>query len=379
MHRRGLAGARRQRRAPRGEGGGRLGRDLHGGLLGPSRIRSDHAAPWPPCGTTGDVINHRAMVEAVHRWDALAGVELFYAGGLGDNLGTRYAATAMHQFQSPWMPHSYTYDAEVADLRRVVRMHGEAAQRAVDAGFDIVYLHGTHGTLPVQALSRHFNRRTDGYGGSFENRARLWLEILEAMRRAVNGAAAIANRFSIDQLSGPAGRRGGRRGPRLRRAGHPPRPGRSLGRERQQPAGMGRGCRPVALLQDQSPGAVDARGEEDRQGAGGECRPLHRSRRDGARPPLRPVRHHRLRPALDRRSLPAAQDRRRPDRRHPRMHRLQPVHLPLRAQRRHRLHPESDGAGGIPARLASGAGRADLERRAASPSSAPGPPDSNAH
>jgi len=153
----------------------------------------------------GDVRNHRAMVEAVHRWGALAGVELFYAGGLGDNLGTRYAATAMHQFQSPWMPHAYTYAAEVADLRRVVSMHAEAARRAVDAGFDIVYLHGTHGTLPVQALSRHFNRRTDGYGGSFENRARLWLEILEAMREAVDGAAAIANRFSIDQLSGPQG------------------------------------------------------------------------------------------------------------------------------------------------------------------------------
>ncbi len=153
----------------------------------------------------GDVSNHRAMVEAVHRWGALAGVELFYAGGLGDNLGTRYAATAMHQFQSPWMPHSYTYAAEVADLRRVVSMHGEAARRAVDAGFDIIYLHGTHGTLPVQALSRHFNCRTDGYGGSFENRARLWLEILEAMRQAADGAAAIANRFSIDQLSGPQG------------------------------------------------------------------------------------------------------------------------------------------------------------------------------
>ena len=42
------------------------------------------------------------------------------------------------------------------------------------------------------------------------------------------------------------------------------------------------------------------------------------------------------------------------------MHRLQPVHLPLRAQRADRLHAESDGVGGIPARLASGAGRAGI-------------------
>ena len=153
-----------------------------------------------------DIINHRAMIDAVHRWGALAGVELFYAGGLGDNLGTRYASTAMHQFASrPGCPSSYTYEAEAADLRRIVQMHGEAAARAVDAGFDIVYLHGTHGALPVQVLSRHFNRRTDGYGGSFENRARLWVEILEAMRQAAKGSCASRQRFSIDQLSGPQG------------------------------------------------------------------------------------------------------------------------------------------------------------------------------
>ncbi len=153
----------------------------------------------------GDIINHRHMVEAVHRFGALAGIELFYAAGLGDNFGTRYVPTAMHQFQSPWMPHSYTYPADIADLKRVIAMHGDAAKRAVDAGFDILYLHGTHGTFPVQALSRHFNRRLDGYGGSFTNRARLWIEILEAMREAGGGQCAIANRISIDQLSGPQG------------------------------------------------------------------------------------------------------------------------------------------------------------------------------
>ena len=151
----------------------------------------------------GDVINHRHMVDEVHRWGALAGVELFYA--VADNLGTRYVPTALYQHQSPWMPNTYTYEAEPEDLRRVVDMHADAARRALDAGFDILYLHGTHGTLPVQALSRHFNRRTDGYGGSFENRARLWLEILEAMKEVAGEQAAVATRISIDQLCGPQG------------------------------------------------------------------------------------------------------------------------------------------------------------------------------
>jgi dimethylamine/trimethylamine dehydrogenase len=153
----------------------------------------------------GDVINHRHMVESVHRWGALAGIELCHAGGLANALDSRYVAPALYQLASPWMPQTYTYEADADDLRRIVRAFGGAARRAVDAGFDIVYVHGTHGALPVQALSRHFNRRTDGYGGSFENRARLWLEILEAVRAAVDGQCAVATRFSIDQLSGPAG------------------------------------------------------------------------------------------------------------------------------------------------------------------------------
>jgi dimethylamine/trimethylamine dehydrogenase len=145
------------------------------------------------------------MVDGVHKWGALAAIELCHAGGLANALDSRYVAPAMHQFPTPWMPQTYTYEADAGDLARIVRCFGEAARRGIDAGFDILTVHGTHGALPVQALSRHFNRRTDGYGGSLENRARLWLEILEAVREAADGQCAVATRFSIDQLSGPAG------------------------------------------------------------------------------------------------------------------------------------------------------------------------------
>jgi dimethylamine/trimethylamine dehydrogenase len=153
----------------------------------------------------GDVLNHRHMTDSVHRYGCLAGVELFHAGGLSDNLQTRQVPTAFHQLQSPSMPYVYGLDAETDDLERVVEMHVEAARRAVQAGFDIIYIHGTHGTLPVQALSRHMNHRSDRYGGSFENRARLWIEILHGIRSAVDGQCAVANRFSTDQLVGVAG------------------------------------------------------------------------------------------------------------------------------------------------------------------------------
>jgi dimethylamine/trimethylamine dehydrogenase len=120
----------------------------------------------------GDVINHRHMTDSVHRWGALAGVELFHAGGLSDNLMTRSVPTCYHQAQSATNPYVYGLEATTEELERVVLMHVEAARRAVQAGFDIIYVHGTHGTLPVQMLSRHLNRRIDKYGGSFENRAR---------------------------------------------------------------------------------------------------------------------------------------------------------------------------------------------------------------
>ena len=153
----------------------------------------------------GDVINHRHMIDSVHAWDALAGVELAYVGGLLDNQGHRAVAAAAHQFPSPWIPQVYSYEADIEDFRRIHRMYLEAATRARDAGFDIIYVHGTHGAFPVQMLSRHFNRRTDAYGGSFENRARFWIELLENLKVAVGSSCAIATRFSVDQIAGPYG------------------------------------------------------------------------------------------------------------------------------------------------------------------------------
>ena len=153
----------------------------------------------------GDVINHRRMTDEVHKWNALAGVELCYGAGIIDNLGLRHVPEAMYQFASPWMPQTYTHEADIEDLERVQDMYLAAARRGRDAGFDIVYVHGTHGCFPVQTLSRHFNRRSDKYGGSLENRARFWLEVLEQIKGEVGDDCAIATRFSIDQLSGSEG------------------------------------------------------------------------------------------------------------------------------------------------------------------------------
>lgn len=69
-------------------------------------------------------------------------------------------------------------------IRTVIDAFAAAARRAEQAGFDFVEIHGAHGYLLHQFLSPLANQRTDGYGGSFENRARLILEVTAAVRSA---------------------------------------------------------------------------------------------------------------------------------------------------------------------------------------------------
>ena len=86
------------------------------------------------------------------------------------------------------------------DIRRVQADWALAAERARAAGFDIVYVYGAHTYLPGQFLSPHYNRRSDEYGGSLANRARFWLETLEAVRGAVGDDCAIACRVAVDRM-----------------------------------------------------------------------------------------------------------------------------------------------------------------------------------
>ncbi|MGW1681890.1 bifunctional salicylyl-CoA 5-hydroxylase/oxidoreductase [Saccharopolyspora sp. NPDC002376] len=74
------------------------------------------------------------------------------------------------------------HEATEADLDRVVAEHVAAARRADEAGFDLIELHFAHGYLVSSFLSPLSNQRTDHYGGSLENRARLGLRILDAVR-----------------------------------------------------------------------------------------------------------------------------------------------------------------------------------------------------
>lgn len=88
--------------------------------------------------------------------------------------------------EEPWdehhaVPHALT----VEGIQRVVAAFKETARRAVEAGVDTIQIHSAHGYLLHSFLSGAINKRTDNYGGSFENRTRLLWEIIAAVREVI--------------------------------------------------------------------------------------------------------------------------------------------------------------------------------------------------
>ena len=146
----------------------------------------------------------RLMTEAAHEHGALAGLELYHGGAHIANNQTRVPSVAPSQLASDLEAHVVPKEMETADIARVQRQWAEGAIRARDCGFDIVYVYGAHAYLPMQFLSPFYNKRTDGYGGALQDRARFWLETLEVVRDAVGAGCAIATRIAVDAL-GPAG------------------------------------------------------------------------------------------------------------------------------------------------------------------------------
>ena len=93
-------------------------------------------------------------------------------------------------------PGSVPREMTQADIDRVVGDFVRAAERCLRAGVDMIFIHGAHGYLLGQFLSPFANKRSDDYGGGLENRARLPLEVLAAVRAAVGPEYPIGYRMS---------------------------------------------------------------------------------------------------------------------------------------------------------------------------------------
>ena len=135
------------------------------------------------------------IVRFIHSQGSRAGIQLAHAGRKasmtvpfgGERLLTpeegrwqTVAPSAIAFSESYSVPKAL----DQAEIAGVVSAFADAAKRADTAGFDFVEIHGAHGYLLHEFLSPLSNQRTDQYGGSFENRARLPLEITDAVRTA---------------------------------------------------------------------------------------------------------------------------------------------------------------------------------------------------
>jgi len=149
------------------------------------------------------------MADAVHAHGSLAGIQLAYNGVNATNLYSRAAPLGPRSMGTVggtgWEPvQSRRMDKK--DIRNVRLWHRQAALRSRRAGFDIVYCYAGHGmTVAMQFLMRSRNDRTDEYGGSLENRARLLRELIEETKDAVGDRCAVAVRLAVDELLGADG------------------------------------------------------------------------------------------------------------------------------------------------------------------------------
>jgi dimethylamine/trimethylamine dehydrogenase len=168
--------------------------------------------PLPYCSlwNEADVKAQAMMVEAVHRHGALAGVELWHGGALVPNRMTRERPLSPSgHWDGVWGTYpTQSRTADDGDIRNLRRWHREAALRAKQAGFDIVYIYAGMGYLPFQFLLERYNQRRDAYGGPFENRARLLKELIEEVKDAVGERCAVAVRLTAEELLGDRGFRG---------------------------------------------------------------------------------------------------------------------------------------------------------------------------
>jgi len=165
----------------------------------------DRPLPFARLWSEKDIASHVPMIEAVHEHDALAGIEFFHGGAYTANRHTRMppiSPSGIQQKVSELMDMHLTAPKvmDKKDIKDLIQWHLIATERAIQAGFDIIYCYAGMGFLPYHFLHPTFNNRSDEYGGSLENRSRLMRELITEMKEVAGDRAAIAVRMSTDEL-----------------------------------------------------------------------------------------------------------------------------------------------------------------------------------
>jgi 2,4-dienoyl-CoA reductase-like NADH-dependent reductase (Old Yellow Enzyme family) len=146
------------------------------------------------------------VVDFVHGQGAVAGIQLAHAGRKASTVVPWQGRGVVPESEGGWQPvgpspiaypeMAVPHELTPAELAEITAAFATAARRSLAAGFDVLEIHGAHGYLIHEFLSPLSNHRSDEYGGSFENRSRLLLEIVGAIRAAVPGPTPLVVRIS---------------------------------------------------------------------------------------------------------------------------------------------------------------------------------------
>lgn len=138
--------------------------------------------------------------EKMHAYGACTSVQLNHAGASAYPVRLQGAQHVSASNIPSKTGNAIPRPLKVEEIEEIVQKYAQAADRAKRAGFDCVEIHAGHSYLICQFLSPIYNKRTDQFGGSKENRARFAKLVIEAVREAVGPSYPIVLRVSADEL-----------------------------------------------------------------------------------------------------------------------------------------------------------------------------------
>ena len=160
-----------------------------GGAVHPSGLDLPR---MPPLWSDRFVGSLQKMTEKIHQYDTKFGMQLLH-GGRQAYLSEKVAPSAIPALAVvKGVPKALTQE----EIQKLVHAYGDAAQRCQQAGFDFVEIHAAHGYLISEFLANHSNLRKDAYGGTFENRIRFLMEIIQNIKKRTEPGYPIGIRIN---------------------------------------------------------------------------------------------------------------------------------------------------------------------------------------
>jgi 2,4-dienoyl-CoA reductase-like NADH-dependent reductase (Old Yellow Enzyme family) len=182
------------------------------GITAEGRISAGDLGIWNDAQVEG----HRRLTAIMRAHGTVPGIQLAHAGRKASTDLEFNGGAPLAEGEGGWKPvapsavafsekFQVPHELTVEEIKGVVADFADAARRAVEAGYEIVEVHSAHGYLLHEFLSPMSNRREDEYGGSFANRTRLHLEVVDAVRAVVGERAPLMFRISATDWLEPEG------------------------------------------------------------------------------------------------------------------------------------------------------------------------------